>query len=54
MHTMMTRGQTNEVSRTQYASVGVVYLPASIEAKQGHTCLFAARPSNLDWTRPGP
>lgn len=51
---MMTRGQTTKGSRTQVASSGVVYLPASIEcAKQGHS-LFTAAPSNLDWTRPGP
>ena len=51
---MTTRGQMIE-ARTQSASVGYVYLPATaIECvKQGHT-LFARRPSNLDWTRPGP
>ena len=52
---MMTRGQMIETTETQTASVGAVYLPATSIGceKQGHT-LFAARPSNLDWTRPGP
>ncbi len=54
-HTMMTNGQTTKGSRTQVASVGAVYLPASIEcAKQGHTLFASARPSNLAWARPGP